>query len=88
MTVNGSLQATTNGPLAVTGNVAFGTDAKVKVEDDSVFANKKATITALTCTGTVTGAPTGEALPSGWCVRTSNGSVRIRYTSGTMVVIH
>lgn len=87
VTVNGALLATTNGPLAVTGNVAFGADAKVKVEDDSVFANKKTTITALTYTGTVTGAPTGEDLPSGWNVRTGNGSVRIRYTSGTMIVV-
>ena len=87
VTVNGALVALPAGTLAVTGDVTFGADAKVKIADESVFEDRSAVLTALTCTGTLTGAPSGADLPSGWAVRTGNGSVRIRYTNGMTVIV-
>ena len=86
VSVDGALEASASGTLAVTGDVAFGAGSKVTVADASVFDDRKTVLTALTCTGALTGAPSGADLPSGWNVRTGNGSVRIRYTSGTMLV--
>ena len=87
LTVDGALEASVAGTLAVTGDVACGADSKVVVADERVFDDRTTVLTALTCTGTMTGAPSGAGLPSGWTVRAGNGSVRIRYTDGTMLIV-